>query len=84
LNYGGIKPDLLPFVCDMAEAKQNNFLPGSHIPIFPPELIEKIKPDFVLILPWNISAEIQSQFDAVYDWGGSFVMAVPSLTIYSR
>jgi 2-polyprenyl-3-methyl-5-hydroxy-6-metoxy-1,4-benzoquinol methylase len=84
LNYGGIKPDLLPFVCDAAEAKQNNFLPGSHIPIFPPELIEKIKPDYVLILPWNISAEIQSQFNTVYDWGGSFVMAVPSLTVYSR
>ncbi len=84
LNYGGVKPDLLPFVCDAAEAKQNNFLPGSHIPIFPPELIEKIKPDYVLILPWNISAEIQSQFNTVYDWGGSFVMAVPSLTVYSR
>lgn len=81
LNYAGVKPDLLPFVCDAAEAKQGKFMPGSHIPICPPESIKNAKPDYVVILPWNISAEVISQNSFVREWGGEFVTAVPKLTV---
>ena len=81
LNYAGVKKDLLPFVCDAAPSKQNKFLPGTHIPIYPPEYLKKRKPDFILILPWNISEEITSQLKYVRDWGGEFVKAIPELSI---
>jgi len=61
LNYAGVKPDLLPFICDAAAAKQNKFMPGSHIPILSPQAIIDVKPDFVLILPWNIAEEVKGQ-----------------------
>ncbi len=80
LNYAGVKPDLLPFVCDAAPSKQGNYLPGSHIPILAPESIGKRKPDFVLILPWNIADEVIRQNSAVRAWGGKFVTAIPELT----
>lgn len=81
LNYAGVKPDLLPFVCDAAKAKQGQFMPGSHIPIFPPELLAEVKPDYVLILPWNIAEEVIKQNDRVRHWGGKFVAAVPELRV---
>ncbi len=81
LNYGGVKPDLLAFVCDAAAAKQGKFLPGSHIPILSPEAIAERKPDFVVILPWNIADEVMQQNAGVRDWGGKFVTAVPELSI---
>ncbi|QEP42735.1 hypothetical protein D5085_06110 [Ectothiorhodospiraceae bacterium BW-2] len=81
LNYGGVKPDLLPFVCDAAQAKQGKYMPGSHIPILAPEAIQQAKPDFILILPWNIAPEVQKQLTYIREWGGKFVVAVPSLTI---
>jgi SAM-dependent methyltransferase len=81
LNYAGVKSDLLPFVCDAAEAKQGKFMPGSHIPILSPEVIEQQSPDFVLILPWNIANEVMKQNSVVRDWGGKFVTAVPELKI---
>jgi len=81
LNYAGVKPDLLPFVCDAAPSKQGKYLPGSHIPILAPEEIEKRKPDFVLILPWNIADEVMRQIARVREWGGQFVTAVPELTV---
>jgi len=81
LNYAGVKPDLLPFVCDAAPSKQGKYLPGSHIPILTPEEIEKRKPDFVLILPWNIADEVMRQNACVRDWGGQFVTSVPELTV---
>jgi len=64
LNYAGIKSDLLPFVCDAATSKQGKFLPGSHIPIYPPERL-KDQPDYILIFPWNIANEIKSQLATI-------------------
>jgi len=81
LNYAGVKPDLLSFVCDAAEAKQGKFMPGSHIPIFTPEAIAEKKPDYVVILPWNIAEEVMKQNACIRDWGGKFVTAVPELKI---
>jgi hypothetical protein len=81
LNYGGVKPDLLPFVCDAASAKQGKYMPGSHIPILPPQAIQKAQPDFVLILPWNIADEVMKQNAFIRSWGGQFVASVPELVI---
>ncbi|TNE25460.1 MAG: methyltransferase domain-containing protein [Alphaproteobacteria bacterium] len=79
LNYAGIRPDLLPFVVDMNPAKQNKFLPGSRIPILPPAAIEEKKPDYVIILPWNLRTEISEQLAYIRGWDGKFVTAVPEL-----
>jgi hypothetical protein len=81
LNYAGVKPDLLPYVCDAAQSKQGKFLPGSHIPIVPPDLLRQRKPDTVLILPWNIADEIMKQHGYVREWGGDFAVAVPKVEI---
>ena len=81
LNYAGVKSDLLEFICDAASAKQFKYMPGSHIPILPPETIHIIKPDYVLILPWNISEEVKQQNESIREWGGQFVTAVPDLRI---
>lgn len=81
LNYAGVKPDLLPFVSDAAAAKQGKFMPGSHIPILPPQAIQQAQPDFVLILPWNIADEVMKQNAFIREWGGKFVTAVPELLI---
>ena len=81
LNYAGIKTDLLSFVCDAAPSKQRKYMPGSHIPILhPKELINK-KPNWVLILPWNISKEIIHQQSELTKAGAQFVVAVPELNI---
>lgn len=81
LNYAGIKPDLLPFVCDAAKAKQGKFMPGSHIPILPPSAIERNDLDYILILPWNIAPEIIEQHKGLLDYGTKFVTVVPDLKI---
>jgi hypothetical protein len=81
LNYAGIKPDLLPFVCDAAAAKQGKYMPGSHIPILPPSALVKSAPDYVLILPWNIADEVKQQNAALGAQGVKFVTVVPELTI---
>ncbi len=81
LNYSGVKPDLLPFVCDAASAKQGKYMPGSHIPISPPKAIQKARPDFILILPWNIADEVMKQNGFIREWGGKFVTSVPELVI---
>jgi SAM-dependent methyltransferase len=78
LNYAGVKPDLLPFVCDAAAAKQNRYMPGSHIPILSPQVIIEAKPDYVLILPWNITEEIRVQLAQDLS-NAQFVTAVPKL-----
>jgi len=81
LNYAGIKPDLLPYVCDAADSKQGKFLPGSHIPILPPEVLRQRRPDIILILPWNIAPEIVRQHAYVRDWGGQFMVGIPTLKL---
>jgi SAM-dependent methyltransferase len=82
LNYAGVKPDLLPFVCDASEAKQGRYMPGSHVPILPPSALAKTVPDYVLILPWNIAAEVKQQNAALTAQGAKFVTAVPHLAIF--
>ena len=81
LNYAGVKPDLIPFVCDAAPAKQGQFMPGSHIPILPPERLIQVKPDYVLILPWNIASEVKLQNAQLKRNGARFVTVVPELEI---
>lgn len=81
LNYAGVKPDLLPFVCDAAGAKQDKYMPGSHIPILAPQAIQQAKPNFVLILPWNIADEVMKQNAFIREWGGVFVTSIPELVI---
>ena len=81
LNYGGVKPDLLPFVCDSAVAKQGKFMPGSHIPILAPTVLLEQRPDYLLILPWNIAAEVKQQNARLAELGTKFVTAVPQLEI---
>ena len=81
LNYAGVKPDLLPYVCDAAPSKQGKYLPGTHIPIEHPDILRERKPDIVLILPWNIQAEVMQQMADIRKWGGKFVVAVPSIKV---
>ena len=81
LNYAGVKPDLLPFVCDAAAAKQDKFMPGSHIPILAPAVLDEQRPDYLLILPWNIATEVKQQNARLAEMGTKFVTAVPKLEI---
>jgi SAM-dependent methyltransferase len=81
LNYAGIKADLLPVICDAAPSKQGKFMPGSHIPIYPPEYLIDKASDFVLILPWNIANEVKQQNAFLKDSGSQFVTAIPKLCI---
>jgi len=81
LNYAGIKPDLLPFVCDAAISKQGMYLPGSHIPILEPAALHQNPPDYVLILPWNIADEVMVQLHKLRSGGTQFVTAIPRLQI---
>jgi hypothetical protein len=81
INYAGIRPDLLPFVVDRNPAKQNKYLPGSRIPIVEEHMIYQEKPDYVLILPWNLRQEVTEQLKYIREWGGKFVTAVPHLEI---
>ena len=81
LNYAGVKPDLLSYICDAAPSKQEKFIPGAHIPILQPDVMRDNKPDFILILPWNIQAEIMHQLEFIRAWGGKFVVAAPYIKI---
>lgn len=81
LNYAGIRQDLIPCVVDRNTAKQGKFLPGSRIPIYDDSCIFKQRPDYVVILPWNLSNEVIEQLDYIREWGGRFVTAIPSLKI---
>jgi 2-polyprenyl-3-methyl-5-hydroxy-6-metoxy-1,4-benzoquinol methylase len=79
LNYCGLKNDLIDFVVDANPHKQNKFLPGSHIPVVSEKSIKEVKPDFILIFPWNIKSEVTKQLKYVSDWGCKFVVAIPNL-----
>lgn len=81
LNYAGIRSDLLPYVVDRNPAKQDKFLPGCRIPIVAEAHLKKDKPDYVLILPWNLRTEVVGQLAYIREWGGQFVTAVPSLKV---
>ncbi len=82
LNYAGIKPDLINFVADMAKAKQQKFLPGSHIPVLDPSEVDWGSLDYVLILPWNIADEVKQAVGKFLKPGAAFVTAIPSLKIH--
>jgi len=79
LNYAGVKPDLLSFVCDAAEAKQGKYMPGSHIPIVAPAMLAEFCPQTIIILPWNIADEVISSLEYVKRWKGKFFVAIPCL-----
>ena len=79
LNYAGVRPDLLPYVVDRNPAKQGRYLPGSRIPIVDESRLAETRPDYVLILPWNLRDEVRRQLDYIRAWSGQFVTAVPRL-----
>src|SRR5882724_2516507 len=81
LNYAGVRPDLLPYIVDRNPAKQDKFLPGCRIPIVAEAEIKRTQPDYVVIFPWNLKAEVVEQLVYVREWGGQFVVAVPELSI---
>lgn len=82
LNFAGIRRDLLPAVLDASPHKQGRFLPGSRIPVVAPAELEVRRPDYILVLPWNLSAEISTQLAHTRDWGTQFVTAVPQLSVW--
>jgi SAM-dependent methyltransferase len=81
LNYCGIRTDFLDYTVDRNPYKQGRFLPGTHIPIHPPEKIFETQPDYVLILPWNFKDEIMEQMASIREWGGRFVVPIPEVTV---
>lgn len=81
INYAGIREDLITFVVDRNPAKQNKYLPGSRIPIVNEQTIRESKPDYVLILPWNLTSEVTTQLSYIREWSGKFVTAIPHLKI---
>lgn len=81
LHYCGIGKDLIQFTVDRSPYKQGRFLPGTHIPIHHPDRIRETKPDYVVILPWNLKTEIMNQLQFIREWGGRFVVPIPRVTI---
>ncbi len=83
LNYCGVRTDLLDYTVDRSPHKQGHFLPGVHIPIYTPEQIRQTRPDYLLILPWNLREEVMQQMAYIREWGGHFVVPIPEVKIYS-
>jgi hypothetical protein len=83
LNYCGIRSDFIDFTVDRNPYKQGKFLPGTHIPIYGPEEIERRRPDYVFILPWNVKDEIVAQLSHIREWGGQFIVPIPTATVLS-
>jgi SAM-dependent methyltransferase len=81
LNYCGIRTDLLAYTVDRNPYKQGRYLPGTHVPIHHPDRLAETKPDYVLILPWNLRAEITAQLAEVRSWGGRFVVPIPEVAV---
>ena len=81
MNYVGIRPDLISFVVDRNPAKQGKYMPGSRIPIVDEPRLQQEKPDYVVILPWNLNAEVMKQLDYIRSWGGKYVTAVPHMEV---
>ncbi len=83
LNYCGVRTDFIDYTVDRSPHKQNLMLPGTHIPIMHPDRIKETKPDYLLILPWNLKDEIIAQTSFIREWGGSFVVPIPEVQVYS-
>lgn len=81
VNYAGIRPDLISFVVDRNPAKQGKYMPGSRIPIVDEPRLQQENPDYVVILPWNLRAEVMQQLEYIRAWGGRFITAIPALRI---
>ena len=81
VNYCGVRDDLVEYVVDKSPYKQNHYMPGVRIPIYGPEKIFETKPDYLLILPWNIRNEVREQMAAIREWGGKFVVPIPEVTV---
>ena len=82
LHYSGIGKDLIEYTVDRSPYKEGRFLPGNHIPIYHPDRIAQTKPDYVVILPWNLKDEIMQQLSYIREWGGRFVVPIPKVTLY--
>jgi SAM-dependent methyltransferase len=82
LNYCGIRTDFLAYTVDRNPYKHGRFTPGTHIPIFPPDRIFETKPDYLLVLPWNLKDEIMEQMAGIRAWGGQFVVPIPDVKVY--
>ena len=83
LNYCGIQTDFIDFAVDLSPHKQNHFIPGARIPIYHPDKVREARPDFLLILPWNIKEEIMEQMSYIREWDGKFVVLIPEVKVYS-
>lgn len=83
LNYCGVKTDLIDFTVDRSPHKAGKFLPGTRIPIYTPDHIDRAKPDYLLILPWNLKAEIMEQMAHVREWGCTFVTPIPTVQVHA-
>jgi hypothetical protein len=81
LNYCGVRTDLLDYTVDMSPLKQGKWLPGTRIPVFAPQRLRETKPDQILILPWNIAAEVTAQHAYAKEWGARFVVPVPAARV---
>jgi hypothetical protein len=81
LNHCGIRTDLVAYTVDRNPYKHGRFLPGTHIPVHPPERLAETRPDYVLVMPWNLRTELDAQLSYVREWGGRLVYAIPSLEI---
>lgn len=82
LNYAGVRHDLIEAVADRNPHKQGKYLPGSRIPVLSPEKMLEQRPDYVLILPWNLKEEVMAQLAPIREWGGRFVTAIPALRVW--
>jgi SAM-dependent methyltransferase len=82
LNYCGIRTDFIDFTVDRSPHKQGHFLPGTHIPIYHPDKVKETKPDYLLILPWNLKDEIMAQMSHIRDWGAQLVTLIPEVKVY--
>lgn len=82
LNYCGVRTDFIEYTVDRSPYKQGQFLPGCHIPIMPPEHVRETKPDFLLILAWNLKDEVMEQMAFIRSWGGKFVVPLPDVKVY--
>jgi SAM-dependent methyltransferase len=83
LNYCGIRTDFIDYTVDRNPYKQGKYAPGTHIPIYPPEKIKETRPDYLLILPWNLKDEIMAQTSYIREWGGKFIVPIPEVQIHA-
>jgi len=81
LHYCGIGKDLIEYTVDRSPHKQGRYLPGTHIPIYHPDRLRETKPDYVIILPWNLKDEIMEQLQYIREWGGQFVVPIPNVSV---